>query len=289
MSIRFSTGFINAIAGGAGYYELLQGAKFEVYSSTQPTTADTATSGALLFTATTGTYTAETKAYSTIEITSTASPAGDVIPSIKIGGTNILGSSLTLAGTTAALVAAEIVAKINANYTYPDYYAVLDSAKVVIYAPKGSGTALNGLDIAVDITNTSGNLKYKINNGTEKTADYTETGGFGAVVSSYSGAGVAAANGLTFTYPPTAGLISKNSTTWTGTSVATGTAGWFRIIGGDYLTNASDGGTTDTTGKLIRMDGSIGTSGADMIVASTSVTISVAQTIQTFSLQIPLS
>ena len=61
------------------------------------------------------------------------------------------------------------------------------------------------------------------------------------------------------------GAISKTGT-WSGTASASGTAGWFRIENGSY-----------------RIDGTIGTSGQDMNLSSTSIISGGTVTINTAS------
>lgn len=81
------------------------------------------------------------------------------------------------------------------------------------------------------------------------------------------------------------GVISKASEVWSGTAGATGTAGWFR-----FYTNAedtgADGGSPFTK---IRFDGTVGTSGAQLIVSSTSITDLATVTIDTAALTFPMS
>jgi hypothetical protein len=85
-------------------------------------------------------------------------------------------------------------------------------------------------------------------------------------------------NGLTFETNATGGVLTKNpAETWSCSSIfADGTAYWFR------LREASDPGTASST-TACRVDGTVGTSGADMNLTSTSfaagapLTISAAQ------------
>jgi hypothetical protein len=78
------------------------------------------------------------------------------------------------------------------------------------------------------------------------------------------------------------GILTKlDGETWSGTAVADGTAAWFR------LKCAGDSGTTSTLEE--RMDGSIATSGADMIMSNTLVVTSSLQSCTTFSLTLPAS
>ena len=87
-------------------------------------------------------------------------------------------------------------------------------------------------------------------------------------------------NGLEFG-DSTSGYIEKSaSETWQGTGLASGTAGWFRLCG-----NPTD--ALAASALLPRIDGSIGTSGADLNMGSTTVTASATYTIDTFKLTLP--
>ena len=83
-------------------------------------------------------------------------------------------------------------------------------------------------------------------------------------------------NGINFDAPVSAVIDKAAAETWSGTAVAAGTLGWFRFQG-----NAADAGGSSTT--LSRIDGTIGTSGADLNLANitmevgTPVSISEAQ------------
>ena len=86
-------------------------------------------------------------------------------------------------------------------------------------------------------------------------------------------------NGLAFAVAA-AGVASKSTDAWKFNGLAVGTAGWFRLMG-----NAVDNLGASTT--LPRMDGTIGTSGADMNLTNTSVTIGAPNTIDVFQFTIP--
>ncbi|KJU83825.1 hypothetical protein MBAV_003985 [Candidatus Magnetobacterium bavaricum] len=87
------------------------------------------------------------------------------------------------------------------------------------------------------------------------------------------------AAGLTFG-DSSAGVLAKTvGETWSGTAVATGTAGWFRLVA------PSDGGSSSQTDE--RLDGSVATSGAQLNMSSTSISSGAVQTISTFSITMP--
>ena len=75
---------------------------------------------------------------------------------------------------------------------------------------------------------------------------------------------------------PSGGVISKKSTdTWTGTVSATGTALFYRLVGSNEL-NSSGGvtlGQDDTSAHACpRVQGTVGSGGADMNLGNVSLT-----------------
>lgn len=86
-------------------------------------------------------------------------------------------------------------------------------------------------------------------------------------------------NGLEFG-AAASGVIAKNAEVWSGLGLAAGTAGWFRLTA-----NPTDSGSLSTT--LPRLDGNIGTSGADLNMSSTTIVVGATYTIDTFQLTLP--
>lgn len=122
----------------------------------------------------------------------------------------------------------------------------------------------------------------EIYSGTQPaTADAAATGTLLGTVTLAGGAFTpgTATNGLTWA-APSAGAITKSTDMWQFTGVAAGTAGWYRLKG-----NALDGNALSTT--LPRLDGNIGSSGADMNLSNLSIAIGAVTTIDTFSFAIP--
>jgi hypothetical protein len=102
-------------------------------------------------------------------------------------------------------------------------------------------------------------------------ADTAPTGTVGASITLPADA-VAAAS---------AHAIAKSGT-WSDSSAdASITATWFRIR------RSGDAGTTNTTDK--RMDGTVGTSGADLNLDNTSINITQSVTINSFTITQPLT
>jgi hypothetical protein len=186
----------------------------------------------------------------------TGGGAGSV-GTLVANGIEIMGSLTSFNGSLAQ-TAADIVAKINAFQRYQNglYAEVPSGAIIKVWAPLGSGTAWNTKDITA---------------GTLTTITVTDTD---------FGSGVAAVNGLTFSYSGS-GALTKSGV-WSGVGLADGTAGWFRLVG--PLTDTYASSTT-----LHRLDGNVSTSGANLNLASTTISTGATTTIDTFTITVPAS
>jgi hypothetical protein len=114
-------------------------------------------------------------------------------------------------------------------------------------------------------------------------ADTATAGTLLLEISVDAGAFVAGAfgNGLEFENDPTGGEIEKASgETWQDIGLAAATAGWFR-----FYANPTDAGGASTT--LPRIDGSVGTSGADLNMSNTTIAVGATYTIDSFKLTLP--
>jgi hypothetical protein len=119
----------------------------------------------------------------------------------------------------------------------------------------------------------------RVYSGTQPaTADVAATG---TLLVTFYADGVS--TGLTFATPANGAMTKTLTETWTGTAVATGTAGWFR-----FSDAADDPTTISATAK--RLDGDIGLTGAVippgeqpplMTMSSLSITSGAIQTINT--------
>lgn len=107
-------------------------------------------------------------------------------------------------------------------------------------------------------------------------ADDTQTGTLLVTISLLTGS----AFNCDFQLTATAGVISKQTDTWDGVAVATGTAGYFR-----YCASTADAGGTSTT--EIRIQGAVSTSGAELNMSSVSITSAATTTIDTFDITMP--
>ena len=113
-------------------------------------------------------------------------------------------------------------------------------------------------------------------------ADADAALGSATLLNTYSdnGAAPGGGNGLDFDTAASAGSLSKApAQTWKGTSVAAGTASFFRYI------QLADTGASSTT--EVRIQGTVGGAGADLFVQSTTIADATEYTVDYFSVAIP--
>lgn len=88
------------------------------------------------------------------------------------------------------------------------------------------------------------------------------------------------ATGITFASAASGGAITKNlSETWSKAAANTGTATFYRLV------TSSDTGASSTTEA--RVQGSVGTSGADLNLTTTSLVSTTVYTIDSFAISLP--
>lgn len=250
MALRFSTGLRNFVNEGSSWKRALANGKIEIYTGAQPTTGNDAVSGTLLVTITKagGAHTAEVAATGTVTLTGGSSGSVD---SVTVNSIDILGASVPYA-TSLTVTAAAVAAQINNNPKNFMFTATSSGAVVTITALPGLGTLGNSWAVSASLTTV--------------TATYVNVG---------SGvAGVNAVNGLTFGDSAAAVLTKNPAETWSGTAVASGTAGWFRFKG-----SVADAGSTDSSEVYLRMDGAIASSGAELNMSNTAIVNLAVQTL----------
>jgi hypothetical protein len=250
MTVRLSTGVRNALAGGIGFASLFNRGSLRIYSGTQPLTADSAVTGTLLGTVTTasGALTQEVPSTGTVTITG----GSGSLTAVTVGTFNIIPDGSVAFNTSTTLTAVDLAAAINRNGYYT---ATSTGSEVTITARPGTGTTHNGYTVA-----TAGTL---------------------SATGSTMANGVASVNGLVF-LTPSAGVVSKSGV-WSMNGSTAGTAGWFRLIG----SSADAGAAVSAAPWLPRVDGSVGTSGADMNLSNIVIAVSAPTTIDSFTLTIP--
>ena len=141
-----------------------------------------------------------------------------------------------------------------------------------------------GLENAVLVT---GSLKASLNlcflkvySGTVPADADAALGGATLLHCFSAGAGGTGGTGGTFDATPVNGAIVKTaSETWTGSSVASGTASFARLVLG------SDDGTSSTT--QVRMQLTVGTVGTDLLFGNTTFTSSGTRSLSGFTITLP--
>lgn len=247
--VRLSTGARNGLAQGLGFGGMFNGGRIEIYSGSQPTTADSAATGTLLGTVASGSgaLTKETRASATLTVTG----GSGTLTSVTVGTFNItpdLSFAPVVWATDTTVTAALIAAAINRNG-----YAEATSSGAVVTVKLRPGAGVCTLALAA--------------------TGITCTG------SSFAG-GVAVVNGLYFG-TTAAGVISKPTTqVWSFNGAATGTAGWFRFYGSD---TGDSGAIISAAPYYPRIDGSVAVSGADLNLSNISIAFGSPNTIDTFT------
>ena len=272
MALSFSTGYRNARMRDCTFQEMFTGGELQLWSGTAPS-VDSAASGSRIVSVTLGSAarTAETQATAVVTLIGTAG----TVTNITIGGFEVLGATCTFATTLTAL-AADVASQINKYTKSPiKVYATSSVADVTIRACPGQCTYLNA---AAMVVTSAGGITNTINGGS---ADNMGEGAGG------SAAGVAHANGLTFT-ETVSGVVSLSGA-WTGI-VALGSiaASYFRLEGCNTPTTTSP--ANSLTAPVYRIQGSCGTAGADHnMPGGSTLTAGTTYTVTSFTVTEPAS
>lgn len=262
MAISRSSGLVDFVASKGSVRQGLSNCRIHIFGGTMPTgtgAADTGSGGTsplVTLTYTSGSFTAEVLP----KWRFTMSGSSGSVDSIKIGGVEQLPSAINYTDSLAN-TASLIVAAINNNGAFPDYTAVVTgtgSDEVAIYGPVACGATLNSLTLEVTSTTL---VTTEVNSGAVETS------------------GVAAVNSCNWQYVPSTGVISKEAAVWSGVIGTSGTATWFMIA------TDNDAGTSSST-TARRVIGSVGTSGADLNLSSTSLTSGASVAVNSWTLTV---
>jgi hypothetical protein len=228
------------------------------YTGSQPANGEAAPTGTLLVTlsSASGALTREVLSVGTVDLT--GGGAGSV-DTLTVNSIEIMGSS-TPFNTSLAQTATDVCTKINNNPKNHLFDAFVTATDIInIRAKPGLGSLPNAWVVASTVT-------------TITKTDANMAGG------------VTAVNGLNWG-DSAAGIVTKLTTqTWSGVAVATGTAGWFR-----FEAAVSDALGVDSSESILRMDGTIATSGAEINMGSVSITSGLTYTQDTFTATLPTS
>jgi hypothetical protein len=248
MAVKLSTGLRNALLNNRTLRQVFEDSIIKIYTGTAPSTADDAETGTLLVTI--------SKASGTVSVGEVS-----VAKQAKLQITSHAGAetfTVTINGTT---------------YTYvntPDLDAagVAGALALLCDADPLVLAMASGTDTIYFRSRVKG-LTFTITKG----GTGTSTLGDDTVANSRSDA-------LQFGDPAT-GIISKASEVWSGVCVASGTAGYFRIV------QSSDTGISSAT--QVRLQGNVATSGQEMTLSSTSLVSGATQTIDAAAITEPAS
>lgn len=248
MTVRLSTGLRNALASGMGLASALNRGSIQIYSGSQPASADNAVTGTLLgvVTSNSAAITQESQASQTI----TVSGASGSVNTVTVGTFNIIPSDPVAFRVDAATTASDLADAINRNAIYT---ATVAGAVVTLKPRPGVGAAHNGYVVATTVTT------------------LTATSG-----GNMSG-GVNSANALIFGGAASGAVGKSSNQIWSFNGLVDGTAGWFR-----FVASSADGGGSAVAPWPIRLDGSIASSGADMGLSNISVKSGGPNTVDTF-------
>jgi len=250
MTIRLSTGLRNNMVGATGLSASFLNGFIDIYTGSQPVTADSPVMGTKLGTVSLSSQatTDEVRSSGTLTFSGTAG----TVANVTVGLLNIMPARAVAFTIDLATTVALVAEAINDSGLFS---ATAASAVLTVTSPPGSGAAYNANSLAANVS-----------------------GGLSAVSGGTYAGGVDAVAGLKFSQP-TAGTVAKSGV-WSFNGIAIGTAGWFRFRG-----SVADAGGTSTT--LCRMDGSIAVSGGDMNLSNIAITVGAPTTIDTFTVTLP--
>ena len=257
MSWIYSTGAINALSGKGGTREIFQDFALDLYSGTPPASADALATGQKLIRVTVGS--------GAITATMRSTPQTYTLVIANRTNSNTIKSVITVDGVGPT------------TWTYTVSTAVIDSTDALLTlnfarylednVPQIMCVPYAALSIAV---------KCRID-GLALTM--TDGGGTTALATTSI---LAASRSSIYTLlfgPPTAGVISKNSDVWSGVGLIAGVVGYGRLV------LPSDDGTLSTT--QVRAQGAVATSGAEITMSNTTITVGATSTVDGASITKP--
>lgn len=256
MTVRQSTGLRNQLAAGAGFGQIFNRGRIEIYTGAQPASADAAITGSLLGIVSSSSLalTKETRVLGTITI---AGAAGSV-NTVTVNTLNIIPDGAVAFRVDAATTASDLCDAVNRCGLFS---ATVSGAVVTISPPYGAGAAYNAATFATTVTT------------------LTATVGAGTL----SG-GVSPVNGLIFGAPVLGTVGKQAQQIWSFNGVLVGTAGWFRLYSSDVL---DAGQALSAAPWYPRLDGSIAVSGADLNMSNISIALGAPNTIDSFTYTVP--
>jgi hypothetical protein len=253
MALKLSTKMRNALLSGEDVRRLFEDAVIKIWSGSSPSTANDAATGTLLVTISKASGTVSTGEVSTAKqakLQITSHASGETF-TVTINGTTYTYTNTPDAGDATAVAAAVAL--------------MLDSS-----CPDVSAMAA-GTDTIYIRSNYKG-VTFTITKGGTGTSTLSDDAVANVTADTIR---LAAAS---------SGSISKASEVWSGVAVASGTAGYFRIQ------TSADDDTNDASNLLFpRLQGSVGVSGTEMTMSSTTIASGATQTIDSATITMPAS
>jgi hypothetical protein len=257
MALKLSTGLRNFLMGEGSLRKAFEDGILNIYSGAAPAGADDAATGVLLakITKASGAVVAGERSTPQIGLITIGShnPGETFIVNVTVDGAGPTGYTFT--NTPDAGGVAEVAMKV---------------AEMLNDIPQLCPVA-SGSDGNIFVMSRLAGLAFTIANG----------GGTGTISALTSEVKAASALNSLKLANPASGVIQKNSDVWSGVGLATGTAGYFRLV------TTLDTGLLSTT--ELRIQGNVSTSGAELNLSNINITLGATQTIDTFQLTEPAS
>jgi hypothetical protein len=244
MSFKLSTGLRNYMLATGSLRKAFENGVLKIYSGSAPTSADDAENGVLLCTISKASGAVSANAKGTQKITLVTVTGADTLTTVTLGGA---AYTYNPGGAMSVINIAINLARV-INETCPFCIAVASGSDGTIYV-------MSRIDGDTFTSAATANCTVS-----DKVAA-TDT------------------NCLTLSDSPSGGVLGKNADVWSGVNVATGTAGYFRMV------TSSDGGASSSTDK--RLQGSISTSGSEMTLSNLNLTLGATLTIDSFNITLP--
>ncbi len=258
MSERLSTGYRNLILGGWSAREIFKDARMDIYSGSQPASADDAVTGVLLASISKSSGAVSVGEYSVPSRWSVTIPgahaSGTYSLHVVIDGVSYTCTYNTEESGSEGHADNDAIARGLAREVVmgcPQVFAIAEGANSKLYIQ----ARIPGIDL-----------------------DVHDGGGTVTIVTFAEILAETAADTIRFALPAS-GAMSKDSSTWSDVVLVSGVAGYFRVV------DSHDDGTYSLTQP--RLQGAVSTSGAELNLSSTSLVLGTTLTIDTYSISQP--
>jgi hypothetical protein len=254
MALKYSTGLRQFRQMGGSLRKAFEDAVLNIYSGTAPTTVDEAPTGTLLAKITKSSGAVAQGARSTPKRykVNIGTHADGTTFKLNVTADGVGPTTYTYTNTPDAGDADAVAKKVAQMLNdIPQLRAIASGASGELFVQ----SAIDGLDFTL-----------------------ADGGGTGTLTVAAAVEAAVALNTLKLG-APVAGVISKNSDSWTGLGLVTGVAGYGRLV-----TTVDTGGASATE---IRLQGNVSTSGAEFNITNMNITAGATQTVDSFAITQP--